>query len=216
MCFSIDPAYYLDRAIDINPDHFSATLLRAEILIDQGCATAAISLVNTYLSKNGDQPELLNFLANHYLTEGQIDAAESYNNKALIKKPRSYESLYTGFLIKKTQGDKFSAIHFLERIMRDDDHSFDVYWQMSQLLDEPEELTKKVTLLEIAFSMNARGEIFLQLINGYLDLIASDHSKQNSTTYCVQLSEYISNPQFKDLPKSTQQRAYSLTAVLKQ
>ena len=64
-CF--DPTYHLVRALELEPTHDKAALLRAKLLIQKNEISAAIDFMESYQIQYGTYPELNNQLAIAYL-----------------------------------------------------------------------------------------------------------------------------------------------------
>ena len=108
------------------------------------------------------------------MVEKDFSNAEDANGNALSKSPRNKGFLETAFRIKEAKGDKFSALHFLERIIRYGTESFEIYWEMSNLLTDPAERIKRINVLEIAHSLNqSNHKIYKTLIGSYCDYFES-------------------------------------------
>ncbi len=166
-CF--DPTYHLVRALELEPTHQKAALLRAKLLIQKNEISAAIDFIESYQIQYGTYPELNNQLAIAYLEGDDIEKADEVINQALCESPRSVDILKTSFLIKKRKGDKFSALHFLERIIRYDENLSEIYWEMAKLLDSKTDLAKKINILEITHSLDSENVIFFEeLLISYL------------------------------------------------
>ena len=159
-CF--DPTYHLVRALELEPAHDKAALLRAKLLIQKNEISATIDFIESYQVQYGTHPELNNQLAIAYLERDDIEKADEVISQALFESPRSVDILKTSFLIKKRKGDKFSALHFLERIIRYDENLSEIYWEMAKLLDSKTDLAKKINILEIAHSLDSENVIFFE------------------------------------------------------
>ena len=194
-CF--DPNYHLVRALELEPAHKKAALLRAKLLIQKNEISAAIDFIESYQVKYGTFPELNNELAIAYLEGDDIEKADEVISQALCKSPRSVDILNTSFLIKKRKGDKFSALHFLERIIRYDENNSQFYWEMAKLLDGKTDLPKKINILEIAYSLDLKNVIlFEELLISYLERFKEVPSEDIKKEINKLLDEHSKNPLF--------------------
>jgi tetratricopeptide (TPR) repeat protein len=99
----------------------------------------------------------------------KIEEAEQSIHRALSHEPRSKDILYTAFLIKKKKGDKFSALHFLDRILSLNDQSIEILYEMAELLDSDTELVRKINVLDVANATDPKNrKIFQELIACFL------------------------------------------------
>ena len=168
MDVSFDPMHHLGKALELDPLNTNAAILHAKLLILRGEECAAISFTEKFLARFGPHPNLYNLHALACLKNSRIAEAEESISNALAELPRSKEILHTAFLIKKAKGEKFSAYHFLERIIRIDDQCFETFWEMAKLLDKNSEISKIINLLEIAYSLNCKNfKIFKELVHCY-------------------------------------------------
>lgn len=207
-----DPAYYLEKALQLDPRNKKVAQLHADLLIKNGDYVAAIKFLKAFQSEQvSKQPEIINLLAIAYLKTKDIENAEILINEALSESPRSKSLLHTAFLIKKTRGDKFSAIHFLERIIRFNANDTFAYWELSQLLDGEDELVKKINLLEIVHSLNLQNLKFLkELILGYCKIFKVNRTLFTINRYNDVLLDHTRNPKFKKLPPSLKNSAMKI------
>lgn len=207
-----DPTYYLDKALQLDPKNKKVAQLHANLLIDKEEYVAAIEFLKSFQSDHGTQePDINNLLANAYLKANDIENAEASISQALSESPRSISLLKTAFLIKKSIGDKFSAIHFLERIIRLDDNNTSAYWELSQLLDNEDELVKRINLLEIVYSLDFQNLRFLkELILNYCNIFKTDRSLFKINKYNDALLEHAKNPKFEKLSPSLKRRAIKI------
>ena len=166
---SYDPIYYLKRSLELNPGNCHAAHLHANYLIGEGSFRKAVHYLNQFLHNFDEQSLLRNLLAKSYLHLNKIEEAEESIHIALTHEPRSKEILYTAFLIKRKKGDKFSALHFLERILSLHEQSSEVLYDMAELLDSNTELVRKINVLDIGYASNPGNRKFFQkLIECYL------------------------------------------------
>ena len=203
-----DPTYYLDKALQLDPKNKKVAQLHVMLLIEKKDYAAAIEFLKCFQSDHGNQePEINNLLAIAYLKANDIENAEISINQALSESPRSKTLLHTAFLIKKSRGDKFSAIHFLERIIRSDDNNITAYWELSQLLDREDELVKRINLLEIVYSLDSQNLKFLkELILGYCNIFKLDRNLFKINNYIHSLNGHIQNPNFQKTINKTKKR----------
>ena len=194
---SYDPIYYLKRSLELNPGNFNAAHLLANYLIGEGRFRKAINYLNQFLHNFEEQALLRSLLAKAYLHLNKIEEAEESIHIALLQEPRSKDILFTAFLIKKKKGDKFSALHFLERILSLNDQSNEILYEMAELLDSNTELRRKINVLDIAYASNPGNRKFFQkLIECYLkyfDLTAKENLE-------LQMIRSFSNHLDKEVP----------------
>lgn len=194
---SYDPIYYLKRSLELNPGNFNAVHLLANYLISEGSFRKAINYLNQFLHNFEEQALLRSLLAKAYLHLNKIEEAEESIQIALSQEPRSKDILFTAFLIKKKKGDKFSALHFLERILSLHDQSNEILYEMAELLDSNTELRRKINVLDIAYASNPGNRKFFQkLIECYLkyfDLTAKENLE-------IQMIRSFSNHLDKEVP----------------
>ena len=194
-CF--DPTYHLVRALELEPTHQKAALLRAKLLIQKNEISAAIDFIESYQIQYGTYPELNNQLAIAYLERDDIEKADEVISQALCESPRSVDILKTSFLIKKRKGDKFSALHFLERIIRYDENLSETYWEMAKLLDSKTDLAKKINILEITHSLDSENVIFFEeLLITYLQKFREVPSGDIKKEIKKHLDEHSRKPLF--------------------
>ena len=211
MGHNLDPIHYLSRSLELDPFHIEAASLRSKIFIDSGEAELAIQFLKSFLSKSTEHSKLYNLLALAYLNCGQVDKADTAVCEALAINPRSKDALYTAFQIRKAKGDKFSAYHFLERIMRYGECSSEILWEMSKLIDDKTELKKKVNLLEIALSLNCNDEkIFGELMITYCILLDQTQSSNEETNLHKNLIEHTNNLCFLNLSDDLKLKIHNL------
>lgn len=202
-CF--DPIHHLVKALELEPHHHKAALMHAKLLLHRGEAHTAITFIKNFLDQSTSQPDLQNLLARAYLKTGNMQKAEEAVNQALSELPRSKEVLLTAFKIKKAKGDKFSALHFLERIIRYDDKSFEIFWEMALLLDRNTETKKRINILEISHSLNPQSlEIFEELLVTYKDHLAKASSYEKDPLSIKAVTEHSRNPLFFNLSPKLQ------------
>jgi tetratricopeptide (TPR) repeat protein len=176
---SYDPIDYLKRSLELNPKNYKAAQLHATYLISKRNFGEAVNYLNQFLSNFEEQAHLRNLLASAYLHLNKIEEAEESIHRALSYEPRSKEILYTAFLIKKKKGDKFSALHFLERILSLNDQSIEILYEMAELLDSNAELLRKINVLEVAYASDPRNrKVFQELIECLLKYF-EDTPKEN-------------------------------------
>jgi tetratricopeptide (TPR) repeat protein len=176
---SYDPIDYLKRSLELNPNNYKAAQLHAAYLISKGSFGEAVNYIHQLLSKFEEQAHLRNLLASAYLHLNKIEEAEDSIHRALSYEPRSKDILYTAFLIKKKKGDKFSALHFLERILSLNDQSIEILYEMADLLDSNTELIRKINVLEVAYASDPRNrKVFQELIECLLKYF-DDTPKEN-------------------------------------
>ena len=176
---SYDPIDYLKRSLELNPKNYKAAQLHATYLISKGSFGEAVNYLHQFLSNFEEQAHLRNLLASAYLHLNKIEEAEESIHRALSYEPRSKEILYTAFLIKKKKGDKFSALHFLERILSLNDQSIEILYEMAELLDSNTELVRKINVLEVAYASDPRNrKVFQELIECLLKYF-EDTPKEN-------------------------------------
>ena len=178
----LDPMKHLEMALQLDPASTQSAYLFAKTLIKKNDSLKAIHFLQNFHKNHGLSETLYNLLAKAYLVEKDFSNAEDANGNALSKSPKNKEFLETAFRIKKAKGDKFSALHFLERIIRYGTESFEIYWEMSNLLTDPAERIKKINVLEIAHSLNqSNHKIYKTLIGSYCDYFESiKYSKANT------------------------------------
>jgi tetratricopeptide (TPR) repeat protein len=194
-CF--DPTYHLVRALELEPAHDKAALLRAKLLIQKNEISATIDFIESYLIQYGTHSELNNQLAIAYLERDDIEKADEVISQALCESPRSVDILKTSFLIKKRKGDKFSALHFLERIIRYDENLSETYWEMAKLLDSKTDLAKKINILEITHSLDSENVIFFEeLLISYLQRFKEVPSEDIKKEIKKHLYEHSRKPLF--------------------
>ena len=211
MGLNLDPIHYLSRSLELDPSHIEAASLRSKILINSGEAELAIQFLKSFLSKSSEHSKLHNLLALAYLKCGQVDKADSAVCEALAINPRSKDALYTASQIRKAKGDKFSAYHFLERIMRYGECSSETLWEMSMLIDDKTELKKKVNLLEIALSLNCNdNKIFEELMITYCKLHDQTNSSNEVTNLHKTLIEHTNNLCFSNLSDDLKLKIHNL------
>lgn len=170
----LDPMKHLAKALQLDPANPQAAYLFAETLIQKKDTLKAIHFLKDFHYSHGLSDTLHNLLAKAYLVEKDFSNAEDANGNALSKSPRNKGFLETAFRIKEAKGDKFSALHFLERIIRYGTESFEIYWEMSNLLTDPAERIKRINVLEIAYSLNqSNHKIYKTLIGSYCDYFES-------------------------------------------
>jgi tetratricopeptide (TPR) repeat protein len=214
---SLDPMYHLVKALELEPQNPEITHLQAKLLLDQGKEHSAVALIQSFLTKFGNNPDLHNLLALAYLRTGSIEQAEESINLALSHSPRSKAVLYTAFLIKKAKGDRFSAYHFLERIIRYDDQSFEIYWEMSQLIDHKAEAQKKINLLEICYTLNPKNlNIFKELMTCYCDWFEVNPQKSDLPPSTKTFLDHSNSPLFAKLSSGSQKRIMSILNYITQ
>ena len=176
---SYDPIDYLKRSLELNPKNYKAAQLHATYLISKGSFAEAVNYLHQFLSNFEEQAHLRNLLASAYLHLNKIEEAEESIHRALSYEPRSKDILYTAFLIKKKKGDKFSALHFLERILSLNDQSIEILYEMAELLDSNTELIRKINVLEVAYASDPRNrKVFQELIECLLKYF-DDTPKEN-------------------------------------
>ena len=176
---SYDPIDYLKRSLELNPKNYKAAQLHATYLISKGSFGEAVNYLHQFLSNFEEQAHLRNLLASAYLHLNKIEEAEESIHKALSYEPRSKDILYTAFLIKKKKGDKFSALHFLERILSLNGQSIEILYEMAELLDYNTELIRKINVLEVAYASDPRNrKVFQELIECLLKYF-DDTPKEN-------------------------------------
>ena len=170
----LDPMKHLEKALQLDPASPQSAYLFADTLIQNKDSLKAIHFLNDFHKNYGLSENLFNLLAKAYLIEKDFSNAEDANGNALSKSPRNKGFLETAFRIKEAKGDKFSALHFLERIIRYGTESFEIYWEMSNLLTDPAERVKRINVLEIAHSLNqSNHNIYKTLIGSYCDYFES-------------------------------------------
>ena len=176
---SYDPIDYLKRSLELNPKNYKAAQLHATYLISKGSFGEAVNYLHQFLSNFEEQAHLRNLLASAYLHLNKIEEAEESIHRALSYEPRSKDILYTAFLIKKKKADKFSALHFLERILSLNDQSIEILYEMAELLDSNTELIRKINVLEVAYASDPRNrKVFQELIECLLKYF-DDTPKEN-------------------------------------
>ena len=148
------------------------------------------------------------------MVEKDFSNAEDANGNALSKSPRDKDFLETAFRIKEAKGDKFSALHFLERIIRYGTDSFEIYWEMSKLLTDPAERIKRINVLEIAHSLSpSNHKIYKTLISSYCDYFESIKSNKAHTGLIKTFIDRIETTNDIDLNPSLKERS---TRIIKQ
>jgi len=166
---SYDPIDYLKRSLELNPKNYKAAQLHATYLIRKGSFGEAVNYLHQFLGNFEEQAHLRNLLASAYMHLNKIEEAEESIHRALSYEPRSKEVLYTAFLIKKKKGDKFSALHFLERILSLNDQSIEILYEMAEMLDSNTELKRKINVLDVAYASDTRNrKVFQELIECFL------------------------------------------------
>jgi len=214
MGHNLDPIHYLSRSLELDPLHIDAATLRSKILIDTGEAELAIQFLKSFLNKSSEHSKLHSLLAQAYLNCGQLDKANTAICEALAINPRSKDALYTASLIRKAKGDKFSAYHFLERIIRNGESSSEILWEMSMLIDDRTELEKKVNLLEIALSLDCNDtKIFGELMITYCKLLDQNQSSNEVTNFHKTLIEHTNNLCFSNLSDDLKLKIHNLLKV---
>jgi len=169
MALSYDPLNYLRRSLELNPSHQDAAYMYAKYLIQNREFLEAVTYLNHFINNFEENSRLRNLLAQAFLQLEKFDEAQNSVNIALSHTPRSINVLHTAFVIKKAIGDKFSALHFLERIVSLGDPSVEILCEMADLLDCTTELERKINILDIAYSINPKNrEIFDQLAVSFL------------------------------------------------
>lgn len=210
MGISLNPGHYLLQARSLEPDNPKFAYLHGEYLIKEKKPTKAIDYIESFLSEFGPDANLQNLLALAYLNLENIEKAEESIGNALSKLPRSKDFLRTAFLIKKAKGDKISAFHFLERIVRMDEQpfqTFDIFWEMAQLLDSKTEIKKKINLLEISLSLNHKNtHVLEELILTYCEIIETGIPKSEKAQFVKDLYRLKNNPMLPNLTPLTLQK----------
>jgi tetratricopeptide (TPR) repeat protein len=211
---NLDPLHYLSRSLELDPCHIEAACLRSKLLIDSGKAELAIEFLKSFLTKSNQHSQPHNFLALAYLNSGQVDAADIAISEALAINPRSMDALYTASQIRKAKGDKFSAYYYLERIMRNGEHSSEILWEMSSLIDDKTERKKKINLLEIALSLNSNdAKIFGELMITYSKLFDESLPPNELSNIQKTLIEHTNNLCFQNLPDNLKLKIYNFSKL---
>ncbi len=215
MGFSMDPVYYLIKSLELDPHNLEAAHLYAKILIDNGKALKAIEFLKSLLVRVGDQPNLQNILALANLKINKYEEAEVCINLALSACPRSEKFLHTAFLVKKAKGDKISAQHYLERIIRNGNESYEMFWEMAKLMDDKSELKKRINILEITFSLNSKDpKIYEELILSYNKWFTSEPVQTKDEYLKKAFSQHIQNKRFSSLPAELKKKINSVRKSL--
>lgn len=200
--------YHLLKALELDPKNPKAAYLHSKLLLDQGSPNAAVDFINSYLAEFGSHPDLHKLLALAYLQIGMIEKAEESISQALIQLPRSTDILHAAFRIKKAKGDKFSAFHFLERIIRHDDQSVETYWEMAQLLDPQTEAEKRINVLEISYSIDSKNfKIFKELLISYCDWFEGTLPLKEQQSYKKTFFDHTQSTFFLKLPQEVRKRS---------
>ena len=210
----LDPMKHLAKALQLDPANQQAAYLFAETLIRKKDTLKAILFLKDFHYNHGLSETLHNLLAKAYLVEKDFSNAEDANGNALSKSPRDKDFLETAFRIKEAKGDKFSALHFLERIIRYGTDSFEIYWEMSKLLTDPAERIKRINVLEIAHSLSpSNHKIYKTLISSYCDYFESIKSNKAHTGLIKTFIDRIETTNDIDLNPSLKERS---TRIIKQ
>ncbi len=168
MTASLDPLIYLKKALQLDSGHKASACAFAKFLIEQGEWKQAVEFINDFMMETDGFTELYNHLAMAYLGQKMISEAEDSIMKALAKEPRSKDTLFTAFRIKKSKGDKYAALYYIERIIRYDQACSDTFIEMASLLNEPSELHRRINVLEIALALSPTDEsLFSRLVLDY-------------------------------------------------
>ena len=210
----LDPMKHLEKALQLDPASPQSAYLFAKTLIQKKDSLKAINFLQDFHKNHGLSDNLYNLLAKAYLVEKDFSNAEDANGNALSKSPRDREFLETAFRIKEAKGDKFSALHFLERIIRYGTESFEIYWEMSNLLTDPAERIKRINVLEIAHSLNQSNvKIYKTLIGSYCDYFESIKSSKANIGLFKAFKDRIETTNGFDLPPPLKDRS---NLILKQ
>ena len=195
-----NPIWHLKNALKADPQHSNSIVLYANNLLDKGKIDEAYSLIKESSTELQNLPIIKNLLAKIYVEIEKLDLAELTINEALSNLPKSIDLLYTAYSIKRKKGDKYSALHYLERILRIDDNLSNIYVEMAELSSEPHEIIRKLSLLEIAHSLDAESKnVFYCLIETFVTYFCSTDDSNIESDLWNRFKEHVNSEIYKKL-----------------